>query len=211
MSPTVRRIVLILAVVLIGVGVGVALRGLIWPDGQIASVREGAGSGTALIGGPFTLTDQDGKRRSDADFRGKIMIVEFGYTFCPDVCPLGLQLVADSLDLLGPAADKIQPVFITVDPARDTQDVVKSYVENFAPRKATPRIVGLRGTPEETTAVARAYRVYYKINGDPKSNPNYLVDHSAFIYVMGPDGKFLGHFTHETSPEAVATLLRKFL
>jgi protein SCO1/2 len=211
MSPSVRRIVLILAVVLIGVSVGVALRGFFWPDGPIASVREGSGSGTALIGGPFTLTDQDGNRRSDADFRGKIMIVEFGYTFCPDVCPLGLQLVADSLDLMGPAADKIQPVFITVDPARDTQDVVKSYVENFAPRSAKPRIVGLRGTQEETAAAARAYRVYYKINGDPAANPNYLVDHSAFIYVMGPDGKFLGHFTHETSPEAVATLLRKFL
>lgn len=211
MSPTLRRIVLIVAIVLVGVGIGVGLRSVFWPDGSIATVREGAGSGSALIGGAFTLTDQDGKRRGDAEFRGKIMVVEFGYTFCPDVCPLGLQLIADSLDLLGPAADKIQPVFITVDPARDTQDVLKSYVENFAPRTATPRIVGLRGTPEETTAAARAYRVYYKINGDPASNPNYLVDHSAFIYIMGPDGKFLGHFTHDSTPEQVVTLLRKFL
>jgi cytochrome oxidase Cu insertion factor (SCO1/SenC/PrrC family) len=206
MSPTLRRILTILVVVVLGVGVGVVLRSVFWPE-----QRTIAGTNATLIGGNFSLTDQDGKRRTDADFRGKLMIVEFGYTFCPDVCPLGLQLISEALDLLGPAADKIQPVFITVDPARDTQDVVKSYVDNFAPRTASPRIVGLRGTPEETAAAARAYRVYFKINGDPKTNPNYLVDHSAFIYVMGPDGKFVGHFTHDQTPEQVATLLRKFL
>jgi cytochrome oxidase Cu insertion factor (SCO1/SenC/PrrC family) len=199
MSPALRRIIMILAVVVLGVGLGIGLRSVFWPEER------------PLIGGDFSLTDQDGKRRTNADFRGKLMIVEFGYTFCPDVCPLGLQLISESLDLLGPAADKIQPVFITVDPGRDTQDVVKSYVENFAPRTAKPRIVGLRGTPEETAAAARAYRVYFKINGDPKTNPNYLVDHSAFIYVMGPDGKFVAHFTHDQTPEQVATLLRKFL
>jgi cytochrome oxidase Cu insertion factor (SCO1/SenC/PrrC family) len=206
MSPTLRRILTILVVVVLGVGVGVVLRSVFWPE-----QRTIAGTNATLIGGNFSLTDQDGKRRTDADFRGKLMIVEFGYTFCPDVCPLGLQLISEALDLLGPAADKIQPVFITVDPERDTQEVVKSYVDNFAPRTASPRIVGLRGTPEETAAAARAYRVYFKINGDPKTNPNYLVDHSAFIYVMGPDGKFVGHFTHDQTPEQVATLLRKFL
>jgi cytochrome oxidase Cu insertion factor (SCO1/SenC/PrrC family) len=206
MSPTLRRILTILVVVVLGVGVGVVLRSVFWPE-----QRTIAGTNATLIGGNFSLTDQDGKRRTDADFRGKLMIVEFGYTFCPDVCPLGLQLISEALDLLGSAADKIQPVFITVDPERDTQEVVKSYVDNFAPRTASPRIVGLRGTPEETAAAARAYRVYFKINGDPKTNPNYLVDHSAFIYVMGPDGKFVGHFTHDQTPEQVATLLRKFL
>lgn len=210
MTPALRRILIIVLVVLFGVGLGVVLQNVFWSDGPIATVRQGTGSGSALVGGPFTLTDQDGKRRSDADFRGKVMIVEFGYTFCPDVCPLGLQLVADSLDLLGPTADKIQPLFITVDPERDTQDVMKSYVDNFAPQKASPRIIGLRGTTDETAAAARAYRVYYKLHNDG-TNPNYLVDHSAFIYVMGPDGKFLGHFTHESTPEQVATLLRKFL
>jgi cytochrome oxidase Cu insertion factor (SCO1/SenC/PrrC family) len=206
MSPVLRRIIIIVTVVLVGVGFGIALRGFLLSDGRVASVREGVGSGSALIGGPFTLTDQNGQRRSDSEFRGKLMVVEFGYTFCPDVCPLGLQLIADALDQLGPAAEKVQPVFITLDPARDTQDLLKTYAAHFS-----PRIVALRGTAEETAAAARAYRVYYKINGDPATNPNYLVDHSAFIFIMGPDGKFLSHFTHETPPDKVAEMLRKLL
>ena len=116
----------------------------------------------ALVGGPFTLTDQDGKKVSEKDFLGKYMLVFFGYTYCPDICPTELQVMTAALDSMGPEAEKIQPVFVSVDPERDTPEVLKSYVENFG-----PRLVGLTGTPEEIAAVAKAYRVYYAKAGKP--------------------------------------------
>ena len=116
----------------------------------------------ALVGGPFSLTDQDGRRVSEKDFLGKHMLVFFGYTYCPDICPTELQVMTAALDTLGPEAEKIQPVFVSVDPERDTPEVLKSYVENFG-----PRLIGLTGTPEEIAAIAKAYRVYYAKAGQP--------------------------------------------
>lgn len=158
------------------------------------------------IGGPFRLTDQNGKVRTDQDFRGKIMLVEFGYTFCPDICPLGLQLFADVLDKLGPDAAKVQPIFITVDPARDTVTQLHNYVDHFS-----PRIVGLTGSEDDIAKVAREYRVYYKLGSDHATNPNYSVDHSAILYVMDRNGKFVGHFTHETPVDQVVASIRSHL
>jgi protein SCO1/2 len=134
------------------------------------------------------------------------MLVDFGYTNCPDICPLGLALMTDVLEQLGPNADKVQPLFITVDPARDTAPVLKDYIGHFS-----DRIIGLTGTKEEIAAAAKAYRVYYKVHGDPATDPNYPVDHSGFIYLMGRDGKFITHFTHETPADRMAETIRKAL
>lgn len=202
MIPLRMRIAIVVATVLIGVGLGYVGHRLLSPPGA----GETRSYGEALVGGPFTLTDQDGKTRSDSEFRGRLMLVNFGFTNCPDICPLGLQLMTDVLETLGKDADKIQPIFITVDPARDTPAVMKDYVGHFS-----ERIVGLTGTPEQVAAAAKAYRVYYKVHGDPATNPNYAVDHSGFIYLMGRDGKFLTHFTHDTPPDKMADAIRKHL
>lgn len=168
-----------------------------------SSHRE-AGSGTALVGGPFTLTDQTGKKVTDKDFLGKFTLVFFGYTYCPDVCPTELQVMSAALDNLGAKADNIQPIFISIDPQRDTPEVLKQYVVNFH-----PRLVGLTGSPEEIASVAKAYRVYYsKVEGS--SGPdNYLMDHSTIIYLMDRQGKFLKHFTYSTDAAALAKTIEE--
>jgi protein SCO1/2 len=198
------RLLAVILAVIAGVGIG-ALSHLLTRDGAPA-LREVVGFGEAAIGGPFRLIDSEGRERTEADFRGKLLLVEFGYTFCPDVCPLGLQLFADVLDRLGAAADDVVPVFITLDPARDTLEVLRSYAQHFS-----PRIVALTGSREAIDAAAKAYRVYYRLGADAASNPNYLVDHSAILYLMGRDGKFLTHFTHETPPDRVAAAIRSRL
>ncbi len=207
MTIGLKRIAAIVAVVALGAATGFGLRVVLFGDASDRnSSREGPGFGTALIGGPFELTDQNGARRSDVEFRGKLMLVFFGYTFCPDICPLSLQLVSDVLDGLGSDADKLAPIFVTVDPGRDKPAALKSYLENFS-----PRIVGLTGSSEEVAATAKAYRAYFKLHGDPAKDEGYLVDHSTLIYLMGRDGKFLTQFTHETPPERMAAAIRRYL
>ena len=155
------------------------------------------------IGGPFTLIDDSGTPRTDAEFRGKLMLVYFGYTHCPDACPTALQDMADALAKLGPQADEIVPIFITIDPARDTVAYLKGYAEQF-----DAHFVSLTGSPEQVAAAAKAYRVYYRKATD---TPNYLMDHSSIVYLMGRDGKFLMHFTPDTTPDQMADALRKYL
>ncbi len=153
------------------------------------------------IGGPFALTDQTGATRTDADFRGKILLVYFGFTYCPDVCPTDLQEIAAAVDRLGPAGDAVQPLFITVDPERDTPAHLKDYVALFH-----PRLVGLTGSAAAIKDAARAYRAYYaKV---PLDKGAYTVDHSAFIYLMGRDGHYLGFFPPGTSAELMLGTLR---
>jgi protein SCO1/2 len=163
-------------------------------------------TGQASIGGPFTLVDQTGKTVTDQDFRGKFMLVFFGYTFCPDVCPTELNTIGAAMDKLGPLAEKVTPIFITVDPQRDTADKLKSYVADFH-----PRLVGLTGTEEQVAAAARAYRVYYKKVGAEKAKEDYLLDHSSYIYLMGPDGVFATHFQFGIAPDKMADEIRKRL
>lgn len=158
------------------------------------------------VGGRFALVDQDGRRVTDASYRGKAMAVFFGFTNCPDICPTGLARMTEIMDALGPDAAKLQPIFVTVDPGRDTPEVMKSYVAHFS-----DRFVGLTGSEAEIAAVAKAYRVYFKIHGDPATNPNYLVDHSAFIYVMDTKGGFVGTFTPDTPVDAAVKLIRRAL
>lgn len=158
--------------------------------------------GTALVGGPFTLTDQNGRKVTDKDFRGHYMLVFFGYTYCPDICPTELQVMSAALDSLGAKADAIQPVFISFDPERNTPEVLKQYVSNFH-----PRLVGLTGTPEEVAAAAKAYRVYYSKVANGSAPDTYLMDHSTITYLMDPQGKFLKHFSYSTDAAAMAKAL----
>ena len=154
------------------------------------------------IGGPFALTDQNGARRTEADFRGRLMLVYFGFTYCPDICPTDLQQMALAVDQLGPAGEMVQPLFITIDPARDTPGHLKDYMPLFH-----PRFVGLTGDAAEIREAARAYRVYYeKVERADKSD--YTLDHSAFIYLMDRGGKYLGFFPPGTSAERIAETLR---
>jgi protein SCO1/2 len=154
------------------------------------------------IGGHFTLTATDGTTVTDGTYRGKILLVYFGYTLCPDICPTTLGGIADALDKLGPNADKIQPLFITVDPRRDTPKVLTDYVKNFG-----SRIIGLTGTPEQIAAAAKAYRVYYAPYKMPDAPGGYLMDHSATVYVMNPEGRFVASFSPETSADQMAERL----
>lgn len=161
-------------------------------------------SAKALIGGKFALTNQDGKRVTDTDFRGKWMLVSFGYTSCPDVCPAELQAMANAMDQLGAKSEAVTPVFVTIDPERDTVAAVSDYVKNFH-----ARFVGLTGTSDEIKQAARAYRVYYAKAEAKNSAMGYLMDHSAFIYLMNPDGEYVTHFAYGTPPEKIASTIEK--
>jgi protein SCO1/2 len=156
------------------------------------------------IGGAFALIDQNGARRTDADFRDKFMLVYFGFTYCPDVCPTDLLQMGLAVDRLGPAGDSVQPIFITVDPERDTPEHLKEYLTMFH-----PRFIGLTGDAAAIKEAARAYRVYYARADLPKSD--YTIDHSAFIYLMGRNGEYLSFFPPGTSAELLAGALRPYI
>jgi cytochrome oxidase Cu insertion factor (SCO1/SenC/PrrC family) len=160
--------------------------------------------GRGSVGGPFTLTDQSGKQRSDSEFRGKLMIVYFGYTYCPDVCPTDLMAITQALDTLGPAAEGIQPVFITIDPERDTK-VLAEYVSAFH-----HSLVGLTGSSEEIRRVANLYKAFYAKVQDQRSG-DYSIDHNGVIYLMGRNGEYLGFMPPQTNPDRLTEVLRKNL
>ena len=183
---------------------GILATGLVGAGAWLSLARPDAG-GVAGIGGPFRLQTADGREVTDADFRGKWMVVYFGYTSCPDVCPTGLQTIANALDTLGPEAKRRAAVlFVTVDPERDSPKILQDYVSAFdAP------ITGLGGSPEQVAAMAKAYRVYYAKH--PKAGGDYDMDHSSIIYVMDPRGRFTANFTHETAPDAIASKLRALM
>jgi protein SCO1/2 len=157
------------------------------------------------LGGPFSLTDQNGIVRTDKDFQGKYMLVFFGYTYCPDVCPTTLAVMAAALDKMGARAEKIVPVFITVDPKRDTPEKIKSYLSSFG-----PRFVGFTGEPDNIATVAKEYSVYYKEH-PAENGGEYTVDHSGVIYLMDPKGAFVANYSPETLPDAMAADLMKRL
>jgi len=157
--------------------------------------------GTAL-GGPFRLVDQSGRTVTEQDFAGRWMLVYFGYTFCPDVCPTELGVMADALDVLGPEAERVTPVFITIDPERDTPEVLADYVSRFH-----PRMVGLTGSPEQVAEAARHYRVYFA-RARSSDHADYLMDHSSFVYLVGPDGRVRSLFRPGTTPESMAATVR---
>jgi protein SCO1 len=190
--------VLLAGFVILGAGAFLALSLHQTPRGAAGSLLASA------IGGPFRLVDQNGKTVTDGDLKGKWALVYFGYTHCPDACPTALNDIAIALDELGPKRGAVRPIFITVDPERDTPEVLKSYVAAFdAP------ILALTGTPDEIAQAAKGYRVYYKKH--PEAGGGYSMDHSSVIYVMDPEGRFTASFTHENAPEQIAERLKKLL
>ncbi len=161
--------------------------------------------GAGQIGGPFALIDQTGQAVTDADVITEPTLIYFGYTFCPDVCPLDTVRNAEAVDILEQMGHSVRPVMISVDPERDTPEVMAAFTANVH-----ERMLGLTGTPEQTDAAARAYRVYYRINrtGD---DPYYLVDHSAFTYLVLPGHGFVEFFHRETTPQAMAERTQCFV
>jgi cytochrome oxidase Cu insertion factor (SCO1/SenC/PrrC family) len=156
------------------------------------------------VGGPFELTDHTGKPRTNSDFRGKLMLVYFGFTYCPDVCPTDLQAIGLALDKLGTDGDSVQPLFITVDPERDTAAHLAEYVPMFH-----PRLIGLTGSAEAIRKAADAYKVYYAKVDPPKGDGGYYtVDHTAFIYLMDREGNYLGFFPPGTSADRMVEIIR---
>lgn len=153
----------------------------------------------------FQLTDHDGRPRTLKDFRGKAVVVFFGYTHCPDVCPTTLSEIAEAKRLLGPDGAKVQGVFVTVDPQRDTPEMLKAYMANFG-----PDFVALHGTPEQLAAVAKEYKIYYK-KVDGKTPDSYTMDHSAGSYVYDPQGRVRLYTRYGTGPEALASDLKVLL
>jgi protein SCO1/2 len=182
--------------------------GALWRLGDLSAQKgvESVSTGeTVTVGGPFALTDQNGMLRTEKDFRGRYMLVFFGYTYCPDVCPTTLAVMADALERMHAGADKIVPVFITVDPKRDTPEKIKAYLASFG-----PRFVGLTGEAKDIAAVAKEYRVYYKEH-PAENGAEYTVDHSGVVYLMDPNGAFVANYSLETAPEAMAADLLKRL
>ncbi len=158
------------------------------------------------IGGAFSLKDQTGKIRTDADFHGQLMLVYFGFTYCPDICPTDLQQIGIAMEQLGDDARNVQPLFITLDPERDTVDHLAQYVPLFH-----PRLLGLTGSIKDVSQAADAYRVYYKRVSTGSKPDDYTVDHSAFIYLIGRDGKYLGFFPPGTDAAKMVGMIRPHL
>jgi protein SCO1/2 len=158
------------------------------------------------IGGPFALSMPDGTAVTDRTYRGKWLLIYFGYTSCPNSCPTMLLDIATALKELGPDAAKVQPLFITIDPQRDTPQVMQQYTQSF-----DPRIVGLIGAPQQIAAAAQEYGAYYVRHSTGPGINDYVIDHSTYLYVMDPEGKFVHAFHNDTSGERIADVLRGLL
>jgi cytochrome oxidase Cu insertion factor (SCO1/SenC/PrrC family) len=157
------------------------------------------------VGGPFELIDHSGSTRTEQDFRGRLMLVYFGFTYCPDVCPTDLQAIGLAMDKLGADSANVQPLFVTVDPERDTPAHLAEYVKLFH-----PRLIGLTGSVEAIRKAADAYKVYYA-RVDLNRDAGYTVDHTAFIYLMDRDGNYLGFFPPGTSADRMVEIIRPHL
>ncbi len=178
---------------------------LLYKVGSQIFFASSGSTGTADVGGPFELVNQDGATVTDADFRGKLMLIYFGFTFCPDACPTALGVMAAAIEKLDVAGERVTPMLISIDPARDTPQALKDYVGNFH-----PRMVGLTGSDEQIAKVAKEYRVFYQ-KAPGATGEDYLMDHSTLIYLMDGEGKFLTYFGPQATPDEVAEAIRKYL
>ena len=171
----------------------------------VALAAEGSGSRlAALVGGPWTLTAAaDGRAVNEASWKGRVVVLYFGYLSCPDLCPTQLQTIAEALEQLGPDAGRVQPLFVSVDPERDDARKIAAFTAHF-----DPRILGLTGTPDEIARIARAYRVSYQKVGD---GPGYAIDHSVAVYLIDPDGRTAAVLGPDTTAEAMAAAIRSVM
>ena len=197
-----RLIALVIAGFLIGAIAGAGVLLVANPQGG----QPVQSSGAALIGGPFSLVGTGGKPVTDRDFRGRYMLIFFGFTHCPDICPAELQVIAQALEQLGDKAKTVVPIFITLDPERDTPEAMANYVKSFG-----PNFVGLTGSPEAIAAAAKAYRVAYSKVENKESAGDYSVDHSALVYLMDREGRYMTHFSYGLSADQMAEKLGKLL
>jgi len=196
--------VMLVALGLIAVAAFVAWNQISETDSS-SSIDSTGFTANVRIGGPFTLTNHRGEKVTDSTYRGRFLFVYFGYGYCPDVCPTELANMAAALDMLGDKAIALQPLFVTVDPERDSVEFLAEYVGQFH-----PKFVGLTGTPAEISAVAKSYRVFYRKANEDNST-EYLVDHSSFVYLMGPNGEFLTMFRSATDPAAMAKTIAAYI
>jgi protein SCO1/2 len=204
-TPTIAQI----SIMLIALGTIAVTAFVAWQriaDKRTTKTADGVGLSAAVkIGGPFVLTNHLGKTVSDTVYRGRYLYIYFGYGYCPDVCPTELANMAATIDALGPQADQVQPLFITIDPERDTTEFLAEYVTQFH-----PQFIGLTGSLDEIAAVAKSYRVFYRKAKDENAS-EYLMDHSNFAYFMGLDGGFLTMFRGGTNPKALAETMMKYI
>ncbi len=194
-----------LAVAVAGLGAGAWFAfGPTGDEDRFAACRSSAlAPGAAAIGGPFEMTDHTGASVTDKEVIDGLTLLYFGYTFCPDVCPFDTANMAQTTEILDERGIEVTPVFVTIDPARDTPQALSDYVGALH-----PRMVGLTGTPEQTAAIAKAYKAYYAKQGDDPEV--YLMDHSTFTYLMAPDGSFLDVFRRDVPPADVADRVQCF-
>jgi protein SCO1 len=198
MSPRTARLLLVLGAFVAGLALFSAVIFIVTgrPPAPIAI--------TSSVGGPFKLVDQNFKPISNEDLKGQPFLVFFGFTHCPDVCPTTLFEVSEVLRVLGPEGDKMRALFVTVDPERDTPEKMKDYMSSF-----DPRLIGVTGTPEQITAMEKAYRVYAK--KVPLEGTNYTMDHTAIVYLMDKEGRFVTPFNLKRRPEEAAADLKRYL
>jgi protein SCO1/2 len=187
----------------VALAIGFAISGLFLPHGTL--VGGVTMTGTPLIGGPFHLVDENGRPRSDEDFRGKLMLIYFGYSFCPDLCPTTLATMGQALDELGPKASDVAALFITVDPERDTPEHLKGYAEQFG-----PDFTALTGSAEQIAEAAHAYKVFYR-KAETKPGTPYLMDHSSVVYLMDRIGRYLAYFGPDVTPDDMAKAIESRL
>lgn len=180
-----------------------------------SEISESQSEGKALIGGDFTLINQEGRTVREKDFHGRVMLVFFGFTHCPDICPVTAATFGKTLELLGDKANGVAPVFISVDPTRDTPEVLKEYFANI-----DTRIIGLTGTPEQIKQVTAAYKAYfaksktetaYVEHENKHEDGEYNIDHSGFIYVMDKNGAYIQHFPYDADAQEIASAVSKLL
>lgn len=192
-------VLLFVSALFIALGLGIGVRYMLLGSGDGQSVAP------VTIGGPFSLVDHTGAQVTEQTYLGKYLLVYFGYTYCPDVCPTSLGTLVEAMSKLSAGkAAKIVPIMITIDPERDTKERLAEFVPAFH-----PALIGLTGSVEEVTKAAKAYRVYFAKVKAEDPNLGYLVDHSALLYLMGPDGKFVRHFSHGTPVAEMAAALEE--
>ncbi len=202
-----RRSVLLFAGACIAIAAALATVTVVVVTGRerADAVAEGTATGQPTIGGPFQLVDQDGRAVDQTLLNGKWSLVFFGFTYCPDFCPTTLTALAATRERLGPAAEDLQIVFVSVDPERDTPQALKDYLSSDG---FPPGVIGLTGTPDQVAATAKAYRAYYQKVGEGEG---YTMNHSLTVYLIGPDGRFRSALAHDLGPERSAQLIQRVM